>query len=241
MILRAEHLKVRYRNGALGVVDVSFSLDAGQIIVIAGPNGAGKTTSVRAISGFLKSEGAKVIGGSVTLFGTDATNVEPWRTTRSGVAFIPERRKIFPSMSVRENLNALGSRPSRARRKEISERIFDLFPVLATRQHQLAGRLSGGQQQMLAIARSLLTEARILIVDEMTLGLHHSLHDPLFEAVQQLASAGTGVVIVDEGTTKCLALAHYCYLLEAGRLIGEGEPSKFTGGALAARTSGEGK
>src|ERR1700680_4163388 len=112
MILRAEHLKVRYRNGALGVTDFSFSLDSGQIIVIGGPNGAGKTTSVRAISGFLKTEGAKVVGGSVTLFGTDATNIEPWRTTLLGVSFIPERRKIFPNMSVRENLNALGSRPA---------------------------------------------------------------------------------------------------------------------------------
>jgi branched-chain amino acid transport system ATP-binding protein len=234
MILRAEHVKVRYRNGAIGVSDVSLTLDSGQIIVLAGPNGAGKTTSVRALSGFLKAEGARVVAGNVTLFGRDVTNLEPWRTAKLGLSLIPERRKIFPNMSVRENLSALGTRPGRARRKELLATVFGLFPTLADRQHELAGRLSGGQQQMLAIGRSLLSEARILILDEMTLGLHHSLHEPLFDAARQLAHTGTGVIIVDERTTSGLAMADYCYLLEAGRVISEGRPAEVAEDALRA-------
>jgi branched-chain amino acid transport system ATP-binding protein len=222
MILQAENLQVRYRNGALGVVDVSFCVDEGELVVISGPNGAGKTTSVRAVSGFLGSEGARVVKGRVTLFGRESTNLEPWQTTAMGVAFVPERRKIFPNMTVKENLDAIGIRPSRARRKVITEQINALFPVLGGRQNEAAGRLSGGQQQMLAIARSLLCEARILIVDEVTLGLHHSLHEPLFDALSHVASTGTGVIVVDEGSIKALSIADHYYVLEAGHVDDHG-------------------
>src|SRR5215217_2380342 len=102
-MLSVEQLRVRYRNGALGVLDVSFAVDEGQVVALFGPNGAGKTTSVRAVSGFLKTEGAKVIGGRVELFGQKMTNKEPYEFTRAGVAFVPERRKVFPNMSVMEN------------------------------------------------------------------------------------------------------------------------------------------
>lgn len=229
MILSAESLKVRYSNGALGVIDVSLEVDAGEVVVMFGPNGAGKTTTVRAISGFLKTERARVIGGKVTLFGEDTTNAEPQRTTSLGAVFVPERRKIFPNMSVAENLDALGKRPSRARRREIYERVYELFPVLAGRQRELAGRLSGGQQQMLAIARSLMCEARLLIIDEMTLGLHHSIHGPLFEVVKTIAGEGAGVLIVDESATNALAAADRCYVLGAGRVRMSGPPDLFRG------------
>jgi branched-chain amino acid transport system ATP-binding protein len=231
MMLQAENLQVRYRNGALGVIDVSFSVDEGQLVVISGPNGAGKTTSVRAVSGFLRSEGARVVKGQVTLFGRESTNLEPWQTTAMGVAFVPERRKVFRNMTVKENLDAIGTRPSRARRKEITERIHALFPGLASRLNEAAGRLSGGQQQMLAIARSLLCEARILIVDEATLGLHHSLHEPLFDALGLVASSGTGVIVVDEKTTKGLFRADHYYVLEAGRVDHEGDYLSVTSAA----------
>jgi branched-chain amino acid transport system ATP-binding protein len=234
-MLSAEHLKVRYRNGALGVLDVSIELEAGEVAVIFGPNGAGKTTTVRAIAGFLKSEGARVVAGKVTLFGRDTTNAEPHTTTTSsGLAFVPERNKIFPSMSVSENLKAVAKRPPRARREQIYERIYELFPTLGQRQHELAGRLSGGQQQMLAIARSLMCEARLLIVDEMTLGLHHSVHGPLFDIIKTIASEGCGVLIVDESTTKALGIADRCYLLSGGRVRMSGPPELFIGNELLA-------
>jgi branched-chain amino acid transport system ATP-binding protein len=233
-ILLAEDLKVRYRNGALGVVSVSLAVEANQVVALFGPNGAGKTTTVRAISGFLRAEGARVIGGRVTLFGQDVTNSEPRTTTRLGVSFVPERQKIFPSLSVAENLEALGKLPPRARRKEIYERIYELFPVLRERPRELAGRLSGGQQQMLAIGRSLVSEPKLLIVDELTLGLHYSLHPRLFEVMRLIAAQGTAVLVVDESTGSALDVADYCYLLNGGRVLMSGTASTFRGSELLA-------
>ena len=230
MILDAQSLRVRYRNGALGALDVSFKVDRGQVVALFGPNGAGKTTSMRAISGFLKTEGAKVVGGRVELFGNDLTNSEPHRMTRHGVAFVPERRKVFPNLSVMENLTALGHRPESA----FYDRIFTLFPMLATARKLAAGRLSGGQRQMLAIARALLSEPKLLIVDEMTLGLHHSMHAPLFDAVSEVASEGTAVILVDESTGFALQAADYCYLLSGGRVRDEGPAERFRGNELLA-------
>jgi branched-chain amino acid transport system ATP-binding protein len=234
MILSAQHLRVRYRNGALGVLDVSFDVDEGQIVALFGPNGAGKTTSVRAVSGFLKTEGAKVISGRVELFGENMTNNEPHKMTRAGLAFVPERRKVFPNMSVMENLSALGKRPPRARRTEVYDRVFELFPVLRERRKQQAGRLSGGQRQMLAIARAIVSEPKLLIIDEMTLGLHHSMHAPLFEAVSQVAATGTAVVMVDESTGFALKAADHCYLINGGRIRDQGPAERFRGNELLA-------
>jgi branched-chain amino acid transport system ATP-binding protein len=234
LVLSVENLKVRYRNGALGILDVTFSVEAGQVIALFGPNGAGKTTSVRAVSGFMKTEGAKLVAGKVTLFGEDMTNAEPHRTSIMGVAFVPERRKVFSSLSVSENLAALGKRPPRARRAEVYDRVYTLFPVLAERRRELAGRLSGGQQQMLAIGRSLIGEPKLLIVDEMTLGLHHSMHPPLFEAVKSIAAQGTAVVVVDESTGFALEVADHCYLLGGGTVRDDGPAERFRGNELLA-------
>lgn len=233
-MLEANHLKVRYRNGALGALDISLRVAPGQVVALFGPNGAGKTTAVRAITGFLRSEGARVISGSVLLDGKDITNVEPWRTSRLGVAIVPERQKIFPAMTVRENLTALGKRPPRARRQEKWEQVCSLFPVLADRMGEPAGRLSGGQQQMLAIARCLLADARVVIVDEMTQGLHHSLQPALFDAIKAIVADGTSVVVVDESTGFALQVADYCYLISGGRVRDEGDAAKFADDALLA-------
>ncbi len=223
---------MRYRNGALGVVDVSLQMGAGQIVVLFGPNGAGKTTTVRAISGFLKSEGARVIGGEIELFGHSIVNREPQKIAALGLAFVPERRKVFANMSVAENLDVLARRPARARRREIFDHVYELFPMLADRRRELAGRLSGGQQQMLALARSLIREPRLLVIDEMTLGLHHSLHGPLFDVVKRIAADGTSVLVVDESTTHALDAADHCYLLGGGTVRISGPPEMFVGNEL---------
>jgi branched-chain amino acid transport system ATP-binding protein len=230
--MRLDGVSVRYPNGALGITNVTFEVDAGSVVALFGPNGAGKTTSIRAASGFLRTEGAKVVSGTVTLFGTDVTNAEPHRTNALGLAMVAERRKVFPNMSVAENLAALGHLPPRAERAAAYERVYSLFPVLAERGRQLAGRLSGGEQQMLAIGRALLCNPRILVVDEMTLGLHHSLHEPLFEAVRSVAATNTSVVIVDESTGFALEVAEYCYLLGGGTVRDQGPVSKFAGSEL---------
>ncbi|WAX59282.1 ABC transporter ATP-binding protein [Jatrophihabitans cynanchi] len=234
VVLSANSLRVRYRNGALGILDVSVEVKVGQVVALFGPNGAGKTTTVRAISGFLRSEGARVIDGSVSLMGRATTNMEPSRTARIGLAFVPERKKVFASLSVRENLEALGQLPPRAERAAAFQRVYDMFPILWERRRSQAGRLSGGQQQMLAIARGLLTDPRLLIIDEMTLGLHHSLHEPLFDAVREVAAQGTSVLLVDESTGFALDVADHCYLLSAGRTRMSGPAEEFRGSELLA-------
>lgn len=217
MILTVENVKVRYRNGAFGVTDVSLKVVPGEIVALFGPNGAGKTTTVRAVSGFLKSEHTKVVAGSITLFGQNTTNMEPHRIAALGLAFVPERSKIFPSLTVSQNLEVMARRPPRSKRAEVHAGIYEMFPFLAQRRREQAGRLSGGEQQMLAIARSLMCEARMLIVDEMTLGLHHSTHGPLFDVIKILASQGTSVLFVDESSDNVLGVANRAYVLESGR------------------------
>lgn len=234
VILSATHLAVRYRNGALGVADASFSVDAGEIVALFGANGAGKTTSVRAVTGFLRSEGARVEHGAVTLFGRDMTNAEPHKISGLGVAFVPERSKIFPHLSVADNLVSVGHLPPRRRRAEVSAFIYELFPALADRHGVQAGRLSGGQQQMLAIGRCLMTGPQLLILDEMTLGLHHSMHQVLFDAVRHVSDRGTAVLLVDESTGLALQLASRAYLLSGGVVIDEGPAERFRGSELLA-------
>lgn len=233
-ILTAENLRVRYRNGALGVLDVSFHVAPGKVVCLFGPNGAGKTTSVRAVAGFLRTEGARIIQGRVTVDGRDVTNHEPHRQARLGIAFVPERNKVFANLTVAENLAALSGLPSGSRRAELNEFIDSLFPLLAERRRDYAGRLSGGQRQMLALARAIIRDPRILIVDEMTLGLHHSVQRPLFDAVRRVAAGGAAVVIVDESTGFALEAADYCYILAAGRVHDEGPSERFRGSELIA-------
>ncbi len=233
-ILSAEHLRVRYRNGALGILDVSFRVAPGHVVGLFGPNGAGKTTSVRAAAGFLRTEGARIVSGTVTLDGRDVTNQEPHRLAARGVALVPERNKVFSSLTVSENLAAVSGAPRGARRAELQDLIHSLFPVLDERRREQAGKLSGGQRQMLALARAIIRDPRVLIVDEMTLGLHHSVQPPLFEAIRRVAGAGAAVILVDESTGFALEAADYCYILGAGRVKNEGPSEKFRGSELIA-------
>jgi branched-chain amino acid transport system ATP-binding protein len=234
LALSATGLKVRYRNGALGIVDVGIRVGIGQVVAMFGPNGAGKTTTVNAISGFFRAEGARVVGGTVSVFGTDVTNKEPHLIHALGLATVPERKKVFSTLTVAENLRAVGHLPHRHRRKEVYDRLYELFPALAAKRTEVAGKLSGGQQQMLAIARSLVCEPRVLVIDELTLGLHHSIHESLFTVVREIASQGTAVVLVDESTGFALEAADYCYRLGSGVVKDSGPSSRFRGSELLA-------
>jgi branched-chain amino acid transport system ATP-binding protein len=232
-LLEVDDLSIRYRNGALGIQNVSFTVQPSQIVALLGAAGAGKTTTVRGISGFLRSEGARAVTGSVRMAGRDITNWEPHQACRLGVLAVPERGKVFPNLSVAENLESLGAQLVKgARRTEVEEMIHDLFPILAGVRRQLAGRLSGGQQQMLAIARALMSDPRLLIIDEMTLGLHPSLHGPLFDAVVRIAATGSAVLIVDESTGHTLEVAQHCVLLKAGQVWAAGPSETFRGNEL---------
>lgn len=129
---------------------------------------------------------------------------------------------------------AVGSLPPRAERAKVFAEIYSLFPVLAERRNEQAGRLSGGQQQMLALARCLVSQPRLIVVDEMTLGLHHSLQPPLFDTVRRVAETGTAVLLIDEATGFALEVADYCYLLRAGTIVAEGPADRFRGNELLA-------
>ncbi len=231
-LAEVKNLRVRYRNGALGVSDVSLTVYPSQVVALFGPNGAGKTTTVRALSGFMRSERARVVAGSVTFAGVDIANFEPYRVNRLGISLVPERGKVFTNLSVAENLAAIGKPRGGRSRKERYDEVYDLFPVLAERRRLMAGRLSGGQQQMLAIARAILSEPRLLIIDEMTLGLHQSLHQPLFDALRTIAARGRSVLIADESIASALAVADHCLLLNDGRLTAAGPRSDFVGSEL---------
>jgi branched-chain amino acid transport system ATP-binding protein len=232
-VVSVEELQVRYRNGALGAVAIDLQVGAGELIAVFGANGAGKTTTMRAISGFVHGERARV-SGTVDVLGRRVTGWEPHRVAALGLAFVPERRKIFPNLSVADNMAALGHTPSRARRAQLHRHVFELFPALADRRSELAGRLSGGQRQMVAIARALMCEPRVLIVDELTLGLHHSLHPTLYQTMRRIADDGTAVIVVDESTGTALELVDRCYLIGSGTVRDSGPPEKFRGSELLA-------
>jgi branched-chain amino acid transport system ATP-binding protein len=225
-VLVAEEIAVRYGSGALAIDGVNITVEPGTIVAVLGPNGAGKTTTLRAMSGFLRSETARVNRGRVLWNDRDVTGLEPHQMARLGIAAIPERHKIFANLSVFENLCALKVRHKSSRQAGI-ERVVDMFPFLAERMKSSAGLLSGGQQQMLAIARGLLLEPQVLMIDEMTLGLHPSIHGQLFDVARKIADSGTGVLIVDEGTTGAVNHADYVYVLSGGRVRAHGRSGDF--------------
>lgn len=228
-MLALEDISVRYANGAIGVEQVSLELEAGRVVALFGANGAGKTSTVRAATGFIASERAQVETGRVVVDGKDLTNREPHVFVAAGVAAIPERRKVFPSLTVRDNLRSTGVRRDAGYAARFDQ-VLELFPVLGLRLDAAAGQLSGGEQQMLAIARGVILGARYLVIDEMTLGLHSSLRRPLFEVVSELASYGTGVLIVDENVEESLEVAEHCYLLRNGVIEREGTPRELRAG-----------
>jgi branched-chain amino acid transport system ATP-binding protein len=234
-LLEAKSIRVRYPSGALGVLDVSLAVQPGQVVALTGPNGAGKSTTLRAISGFARSEGARVIHGAIHVAGRDMTNREPYEFSRSGVHCIPERTKVFPHLSVSENLFALGGLPGKEERAQLLKQIEELFPPLSKRRSQQAGRLSGGERQMLAIARGLMARPSLLVIDEMTLGIHPSVHTVLFDAIREIAARGTAILLSDENIPLMLRLADVCYQVESGNVTFVGTPENYV--ALASRTT----
>ena len=232
MLVTAEHLKVRYRNGALGVTDVSLRVAAGSVVALFGANGAGKTTTVRSIGGFLRTEGTRIVEGRVLFDGIDITHREPHAIANLGIATVVERRKIFPNLTVMENLLALGPGRLGRDRQDRLDRVFALFPILKEKRRDAAGRLSGGQQQMLALGRGLMGKPRFLMIDEVTLGLHPSVHPVLYGTIRAIADEGAAVLVVDESAAAALDVADYCYLIQGGRLRKEGDAASFRGAEL---------
>jgi branched-chain amino acid transport system ATP-binding protein len=217
MTLRLANFSAGY--GRVRVVrDISLEIADGRIVGLLGANGAGKTTLMRAVSGL-----ATVQGGRVVLTGDDITQVSSAERVARGLIQVPQGRHLFRDMSVRENLEMgaylVGVDVAQRRIQEV----FALFPILRERERQLAALLSGGEQQMLAVGRALMSGPRYLLMDEPSLGLAPKAFDLILEVVQRINATGTTVFIAEQNARKVLRVAHYCYVLENGRIAIEGE------------------
>lgn len=212
-MLRVEKLEVAY--GKLQALwGVTFDVHEGEIVALVGANGAGKTTTLKTISGLLRPK-----AGSIWLGEKIVAHRSPAEIAELGVVHIPEGRKLFPAMTVLENL-LMGSypRPARPRRRERLEQVFTIFPKLRERQKQLAGTLSGGEQQMVAIGRGLMAGPKVMMLDEPSLGLAPIMVAEMFRVIGEINRAGVTVLLVEQNTEHALALAHRAYVLESGRV-----------------------
>ena len=196
---------------------VSLHVDEGEIVSLIGANGAGKTTTLRAISGLTPAS-----SGKIRLRGEDVTHLQAEDIVAKGVGHAPEGRRIFSRMTVMENLS-LGAyiRRDGATKSDL-ERVFTLFPRLRERQHQLGGTLSGGEHQMLAIARAMMSLPKVLLLDEPSLGLAPILVDTIFQVIHDINQDGTTILLIEQNAAKALQVAHRGYVLETGRIVKEG-------------------
>lgn len=219
-LLEIENLHVRY--GAIHAVrGISLQVEEGEIAAVLGSNGAGKTTTLRTIAGQLQPS-----EGRIWFDGADVSKLSAHSIVRRGLALCPEGRKIFATMTVNENLDlgAYMHRGSDLQRyvKEGKERAFRLFPVLQERRGQLAGTLSGGEQQMLAIARSLMARPKLLALDEPSMGLAPIVVKTIFQIIREVNGEGVTVLLVEQNARMALRLAHHAYVLETGRVAASG-------------------
>ena len=216
-MLRVENLEAAYGK-IQALWGVSFEVRAGEIVALVGANGAGKSTVIRALSALVRPK-----AGTITLDGARLDTCTSAEVVAQGVIQIPEGRKLFAQMSVLDNLLLGGFTPSaRAERPARLESVFDTFPKLRERQHQLAGTLSGGEQQMVAIGRGLMAGPKILMLDEPSLGLAPIMVEEVFKVIRAINERGVTVLLVEQNTEHALELAHRGYVLESGRVVLEG-------------------
>jgi branched-chain amino acid transport system ATP-binding protein len=219
-LLEVENVEVVYHHVATAVQGVSLRVPDRSIVALLGTNGAGKTTTLRAISGFLGGDDARVVAGRIAFRGETITGRRPHEIVRRGVVLVPEREKVFETLTVQDNLAALV--PGR-RRLVTLEQIFEYFPVLAERRRQLAGYLSGGERQMLALATALLCQPSLLLVDELSLGLAPMAVEQLMRLVARLRDElGLAVLLVEQNAVAALGIADAGYVIEHGRIVYDG-------------------
>ena len=196
---------------------VDLAVDAREIVAVLGSNGAGKSTLNRVISGVLRAR-----KGSIRFAGHTIDQENPASIVSRGLIHVPEGRRVFPNLSVKDNLDLGGYRRARNHRRQNCERVFGIFPRLAERQSQLAGTLSGGEQQMLAIGRGLMAEPILLILDEPSLGLSPLLVEELFALIQRINGQGIALLLVEQNVVQSLEVAHRAYILENGSVVLDG-------------------
>jgi branched-chain amino acid transport system ATP-binding protein len=220
-VLEVSDLDVFYGD-AQALWDVSVSVEEGEVVSIVGSNGAGKSTLVGAIMGILPAR-----RGRIVFDGAEITDVPGHRVCRAGVAIVPEGRRLFPTLSVADNLDLgafnVEARPHRA---ESLRQVHDLFPRLGERRDQVAGSLSGGEQQMLAIGRALMARPRLLLMDEPSLGLAPVIVDEMFEVIETVRAGGVSVLLVEQNVARALEISSRAYLINEGRIVMEGDAAE---------------
>ncbi|NLI55515.1 ABC transporter ATP-binding protein [bacterium] len=217
-MLEVVNLEVNY--GAIKALkNISFKVKSGQIVTLIGANGAGKSTTLKTISGLIKPK-----DGHIYFKGQEITNYEAHKIVELGISHVPEGRRIFETLTVMENLElAAWTIKDKKIRKERFERVFDIFPRLKERRKQLAGTLSGGEQQMLSVARALTTGGELMLLDEPSMGLSPVLVDEIFQVLCQINLQGITILLVEQNARKALEIANYAYVLESGTIALQGE------------------
>jgi len=216
-LLEVRHLAIAYGD-APAVWDATLDVREGEVVAVIGPNGAGKSTLVNTIAGLQRAR-----SGVLRFAGVDLGTVPSHLVCRHGIALVPEGRRLFAGLSVEENLEIGCYRSeARLRRRATLERVYGLFPILRERRRQLAGSLSGGQQQMVAIGRALMARPRLLLLDEPSLGLAPAVVDAMFEIIRAIHSEGVAILLVEQNVVRALDIADRTYVLEEGRIVAEG-------------------
>ena len=226
-MLEVSNLEVVYNDVILVLRGISLGVPDGSIVALLGANGAGKTTTMRAITGLLDVHDGDITKGSVKFAGEDITSKDPSDIVKRGIRQVMEGRRIFAEMTVDENL-ATGAytNGSRAAADGAYDRVMDLFPRLAERHKDTAGYLSGGEQQMLAIGRSLMTDPKLLILDEPSLGLAPRLVQQIRDIIVDINETGTAVLLIEQNASMALSIADHGYVMETGKLVMDGKPDK---------------
>ncbi len=212
-ILKVEDINVYY-GSIHAIKGISFSVNEGEIVTLIGANGAGKSTTLNTVSGLLRSR-----TGNISFMGSDISKLAPHKIVEKGLVMVPEGRRIFAQMSVRENLEMGAFTRGTAGMGEALEKVYELFPRLKERRSQLGGTLSGGEQQMLAMGRALMAKPSLIMLDEPSMGLAPLLVDHIFEIIKTLHENGSTILLVEQNAQAALAVADRAYVLETGKVL----------------------
>ena len=213
MLLTVENMNVYY--GAIHAIKgISFEVDEGEIVTLIGANGAGKSTTLKTVSGLLRSK-----GGAITFCDRDISNVPPHRLVYQGLAHVPEGRRVFLQMTVEENLEMGAFTRKNGDIDADMDKVYQLFPRMKERRRQVAGTLSGGEQQMLAMGRALMSNPKLMMLDEPSMGLAPILVDQIFDIIKDLHKAGTTILLVEQNAQMALSVADRGYVLETGKIV----------------------
>jgi branched-chain amino acid transport system ATP-binding protein len=226
-MLTVENLEVVYNDVVLVLRGISLEVGDGQIVALLGANGAGKTTTLRAITGLLEIHEGDVTKGEVNFEGHEVTEWDPSKRVALGISQVMEGRRVFAELDVEENLRA-GAYVNRngTNVKEAHDRVMSLFPRLEERKSAIAGYLSGGEQQMLAIGRALMQDPKLLILDEPSLGLAPLLVQEVRDIIVEINAQGTSVLLIEQNANMALSIAHHGYIMETGKMVMDGDPKK---------------